>query len=153
MNMHFVSNIDKELYNNMINYLGKHCDKFSLVEPHADSDGFPDKLPPTKEKLSQFLLERKRVSSWAGTQRFIFKDSEKAVEHIYKCCNISVKPLLIFDSFFDIDTEYDIDISFYKDGKCVLFAVAHEEMLLVDLDFWGSFFVGKKCKLESTNAF
>jgi len=50
-----------------------------------------------------------------------------------------------FNSFLDI--EYQIDIAFYRNKENILFTISHENIILVDLDFWGTFFENTGCQI------
>jgi hypothetical protein len=145
MNIYLIAAINKNDYDNLTNYLAQYCDSYALVEPHADSYDFPDELPPIKMQLEQYLISRKRIVSWPGTKMKVKYDREKAVEHIYRCCKNSMKVFNNYNSFFEI--EWDIDAAFYKEKKCVLWMIAHEGMMFVDLNFFGTFFDNTQCKL------
>jgi hypothetical protein len=149
--MYYVENIDRETYIKVLNFLGKACNSFSLVEPIADSIGFPKDLPEIKQNLTAYLREAKRVTSWAGTKIKVRGEREKAIEHVYRCCKNSVNMLTVYDSFFDIDDQ--IDIAFFKDDKCALFTTSHEMILMIDKNFWGDFFDNTDCRLRKAENF
>ena len=140
--MHYVENVEKEDYIKMLDFLAKNCDTFSLVEGNAGIPDYPDELPDTKKALAEYLKAENRVTSWPGTEIDVRIESGKALEHVYGCCKGSVEQLKKSSSFFEIEEEWDMDISFFKSGQCVLFTISHEGILMVDLDFWQDFFDG-----------
>jgi hypothetical protein len=136
------TDLSREKYNAMLDRLAATCDTFALVEPIVILNEFPYKIPPTKNALSGYLIEKKCVLSWPGTWRpdeFIDDDDmTKSIQHTYRCCPESVDELRGFSSFFDIEDQ--LDISFFDKGQCALCTVSHEGMFMIDLDFWGDFF-------------
>lgn len=151
MNMYYLYDINKEGYNKILDYLYKNCEMFYLVEPMADSEDFPEELPSPKDNLVEYLIERKRVTSWAGTKIKIKNKKRKAVEHSYRCCKNSVEKLRSYGSFFDYDDQ--MDIAFFKDNQCVLFAIAHEQIIMIDMDFWEGFFETISCSIIKAKDF
>jgi hypothetical protein len=136
-----ISNVDRESYFKMLEHLERECDTFSLV----DINFHPDNVHPTKEALTEHLKNEMRVSSWPGTTRIFAKEEDRAIATFYTCNVKSVSILYKFDSFYQI--ENDMDISFFKNEVCVVLAINHERIMIVDLDFWGTFFDEMDCQL------
>lgn len=149
--MYYLYDINKERYDKMLDYVCKSCEMFYLVEPIVNCENFPEELPSPKDKLVDYLKERKRVTSWAGTKIKVRDKKREAVEHCYRCCKNSVDKLRSYESFFDYDNQ--MDIAFFKDNQCVLFAIAHEEILMVDMDFWHEFFETTSCSVTKAKGF
>lgn len=149
--MHCVTNIQKDTYIKMLNFLAKNCDTFSLVEPNGDLPGIPYELPDIKKSLNEYLKEQKWVASWAGTKIKVRSESQKAIQHTYRCCDNSVAKLIRFHSFFEIEDQ--MDISFFQADRCVLFTTSHESVLMIDLDFWKDFFDNADCMLIKAKKF
>ena len=149
--MYYIGNITGDIYIRMLNHLGKSCDSFHLVEPIGDSSEFPSDLPPVKQKLNEYLCEKRRVTSWAGTKIKVREEKRKAIEHIYRCCKSSVDKLLAYDSFFDIENQ--IDIAFLKENQCVIFTISHERIVMTEESFWGDFFDNTDCALSQSQKF
>ena len=82
-NKYKVFDIDQEIYGKMLGYL-RSCDRFSLVEPMADTEDFPSILPEPKDKLMEWMLERKRVTRWPGTKIYVRNKRDMAVQHFYQ---------------------------------------------------------------------
>ncbi|MDR1540407.1 MAG: hypothetical protein LBU32_20895 [Clostridiales bacterium] len=145
--MHFVSDMNALEFYEALDYLAINCDTFSLVDSNIFRSGFSVHLPPIKKRLTYYLIDRKRVVSWAGTQILVRYENKKPIEHVYSCCKDSTQILKkYYKSFFDI--EYQMDISFFKSNQCVLFTISHESILMVDLDFWKDFFDNTFCVLD-----
>jgi len=149
--MYYVNNVEKEDFIKMLDFLAKECDTFCLVEPNVDFPESTNELPDIKKSLSQYLKEENRVTVWPGTRIKVRRESQKAIQHIYRCCPNSIEKLKKFSSFFDIEDQ--IDISFFHGDKCVLFTISHEGILMVDLNFWQDFFNNTACTLIKAKNF
>ncbi|MDR1019104.1 MAG: hypothetical protein LBM02_10440 [Lachnospiraceae bacterium] len=129
----------------ILKFLEKNCSTFSLVEPNIGYSDFPYELPNLKVDLQDYLRKSEKVTSWPGTKCKVAKGEEKPVLHNYECSRESIKYLKKYNSFWDIEEQ--MDIAFYKTFKCILYTISHEEMLVVDLAFWGNFFEYTNCVL------
>ena len=103
------------------------------------------RINPTKEALTEHLTKEMKVSTWPGTTSEFEKEEDRAVATFYVCNEKSISIFYKLDSFFQI--ENDIDISFFKDEECVLLTINHEDIMIIDLDFWGAFFDDTNCEL------
>lgn len=145
MNMYYVFGIDNRIYHLVLDELNKIADRFCLVEPIIDSKDYPTILPEPKERLEGFLIEKKRVCLWPGTKLKTRNKNKEAVQHFYKCNKKSIDILKKYLDFFEYEDQ--MDIAFFKMDVCVLYTISHEEIVAIDMDFWGEFFDGLDCKL------
>ena len=145
-NKYKVYDIDQEIYRKMLGYL-RLCDRFTLVEPMADTEDYPSTLPEPKDKLREWMLERNRVTQWPGTKIYVRNKRDMAVQHFYQSNIKSFDVLMQYQDFYAYEDQ--MDIAFYHHGKCVLYCVSHEEIVAIDKNYWGNFFDDLDCELVS----
>ncbi len=145
MNMYSIKNLQKDTYIFFLEQLKHKCDSFSLIEPIADSKGFPLELPQLKRNLEAFLISKERVRTWPGTKIKIKDDRYAAISHKYRCCKASIDVLKKYSSFFEYDDQ--MDISFWENERCMLYTISHEEIIRIDFDYFKKLNIGNICEI------
>ncbi|WP_234946589.1 stage III sporulation protein AH [Bacillus sp. m3-13] len=126
-------------YNQLINLLTKHCDRFAFVENRQLMEMEEERLAYVDELISdmkEHLLERKIQREWETTKL------RGATAYVYYFQMNSATKLFLrdqSDSLFGWTGRLPEDLMFYQKEKCLLAVCSHEGFFMVDENFWKGF--------------
>lgn len=132
-------NIKGKKYNQLINFLASHCDRFAFVENRQLMEIEEERLAYVEELIAdikEHLLERKVQREWETTKL------GGATAYVYYFKMNNETKLFLRDhsnSLFGWTHDLPEDLMFYKKDKCLLAACSHEGFFLVDKVFWKEF--------------
>jgi len=134
--MVYIDKGDKDIYLKMLNILSNYCDNFNIVEYYPDKD--ESLMSNVLISLKKYLINKTKVLKWPGTEIMCHSDEDLPIQHEFLCNHKSVNVLTDFSWFFDIEVDGNLDISFYRNGECVLYTTCHENICVINVDVFQS---------------
>jgi hypothetical protein len=126
-------------YNQLIDFLAKHCDRFAFVENRQLMEVEEERLAYVDElilNIRKYLLERKIQREWETTKL------RGVTAYVYHFQMNNVTKLFLrdqSDSLFGWTGRLPEDLMFYQEEKCLLAACSHEGFYMVDEGLWKEF--------------
>lgn len=115
-----------EKYNKLIDYAIKNSDAFMFVTCDFDKDiNYKQKVIPFVKDLEPYIIKIRHNKIWPGQERL---GRQKHNIYLFRMCEEVKEKLLEPNGLYKWRyPNYPEDLSFFRDGRCWLTSIAHED--------------------------